>query len=188
MNILENYDILYPKNMIISLLNFLDISDINGFSIKELDMRIKACKILQAEISVEKLNEIMKKIKDVVYINGGEKFLFNNEINPGNTLSCDMFIQILGDKVPYDEDILSNVFSYLVKTNRDFNKNDYIKYFENPETKFFDNLVLNNYSTYDKVITRLNWIKYLQKENLGFSAEQLDNLFKWIDTKKDGVI
>ena len=216
MNILENYDILYPKNMIISLLNFLDISDINGFSIKELDMRIKACKILQAEISVEKLNEIMKKIKDVVYINGGEKFLFNNEINPGNTLSCDMFIQILGDKVPYDEDILSNVFSYLVKTNRDFNKNDYIKYFENPETKitynetyflrmmekiidlisrkqfqaqeFFDYLVLNNYSTYDKVITRLNWIKYLQKENLGFSAEQLDNLFKWIDTKKDGVI
>ena len=150
-NILENYDILYPKNMIISLLNFLDISDINGFSIKELDMRIKACKILQAEISVEKLNEIMKKIKDVVYINGGEKFLFNNEINPGNTLSCDMFIQILGDKVPYDEDILSNVFSYLVKTNRDFNKNDYIKYFENPETKitynetyFFENDGKNN--------------------------------------------
>jgi hypothetical protein len=94
-NILENYDILYPKNMIISLLNFLDISDINGFSIKELDMRIKAFKILQAEISVEKLNEIMKKIKDVVYINGGEKFLFNYEINTGNTLSCDMFIQIL---------------------------------------------------------------------------------------------
>ena len=29
-------------------------------------MRIKACEILQAEISVEKLNEIMKKIKDVV--------------------------------------------------------------------------------------------------------------------------
>ena len=54
--------------------------------------------------------------------------------------------------------------------------------------EFFDYLVLNNYSTYDKVITRLNWIKYLQKENLGFSAEQLDNLFKWINTKKDGVI
>ena len=54
--------------------------------------------------------------------------------------------------------------------------------------EFFDYLVFNNYSIYDKVITRLNWIKYLQKENLGFSTEQLDNLFKWIDTKKDGVI
>ena len=28
----------------------------------------------------------------------------------------------------------------------------------------------------------------MQKEKLGFSAEQLDNLFKWIDTKKDNVI
>ena len=216
MNVLINYDILYPKQVIISLLNFLEISDLNAFSIKELDMRLKACKILQAEISTDKLNEIMKKLRDVIYINGGEKFLFNNEINPSNTLDCEMFIQILGDKVPYDEDILINVFSYLVKTDRKFNKNDYIKYFENPETKinynetyflrmmekiidlisrkhfqaqeFFDYLVLNNFSTYDKVITRLNWIKYLQKENLGFSAEELDNLFNWIDTKKDNVI
>ena len=216
MNILRNYDILYPKNLIISLLNFIEIPDINGFSLRELDSRIKACKILNAGISSEELNEIMKKLKDVIYINGGEKFLFNNEINPNNTLDCDMFIQILGEKVPYDEDILINVFTYLVKTDRAFNKNDFIKYFANPETKvvydeicfrrmmekiidlisrkhfqaqeFYDYLVLNNYSTYDKVITRINWIKYLQKENLGFSAEDLDNLFNWIDTKKDGVI
>ena len=216
MNVLNKYDIYYPKQVIISLLNFLEISDINAFSIKELDIRIKACKILKAEISVEQLNEIMKKLKDVIYINGGEKFLFNNEINPNNTLDCETFIRILGDKVPYDEEILINVFSYLVKTERNFNKNDYIKYFENPETKikynetyylrmmekiidlisrkhfqaqeFYDYLVLNNFSSYDKVITRLNWIKYLQKENLGFSAEELDNLFTWIDTKKDNVI
>ena len=216
MNVLNNFDIFYPKPMIISLLNFLEISDINAFSIKELDIRIKACKILTAEISVEQLNEIMKKLRDVVYINGGEKFLFNNEINPNSTLDCETFIRILRDKVPYDEDILISVFSYLVKTERNFNKNDYIKYFENPETKikfneiyylrmmekiidlisrkhfqaqeFYDYLVLNNFSTYDKVITRLNWIKYLQKENLGFSAEELDNLFTWIDTKKDNII
>ena len=216
MNILNKYDILYPKKVIISLLNFLEISDINAFSIKELDIRIKSCQILRAEISVDQLNEIMKKLKDVIYINGGEKFLFNNEINPNNTLDCDMFIKILGDKVPYDEDTLINVFTYLVKTDRNFNKNDYIKYFENPETKinnnenyflrmmekiidlisrkhfqaqeFYDYLVSNNFSTYDKVITRLNWIKYMQKENLGFSAEELDRLFTWIDTKKDNVI
>ena len=54
--------------------------------------------------------------------------------------------------------------------------------------EYFDYLVLNKVSTLDKLITRLNWIKYLQKENLGFSAEELDNLFKWIDKKKDNVI
>ena len=217
MNVLRNYDILYPKKTIISLLNFIEIPDINAFSLKDFDLRIKACQILTSDINSEEINEIMKKLKDIVYINGGEKFLFNNEINPNNSLTCDMFIQIFGEKVPYDEETLINVFNYLVKTERLFNKNDYIKYFENPETKneynetyflrmmekiidlisrkhfqaqeFFDYLVLNNFSTKDKVITRMNWIKYLQKEKfLGFSAEELDNLFNWIDIKNDGVI
>ena len=123
-----------------------------------------------------------------------------------NYLDIEMFLKILGDKVPYDSETLINVFHYLVKTDRDFNMDDYIKYFENPETKinfdepyylkmmqkiinliskkhfkageYFDYLVLNNVSTLDKLITRLNWIKYLQKENLDFNAEELDNLFK----------
>ena len=216
MNILKKYDVFYPKDLVINLLNFLDIPDINAFSLREFDLHVKACKIIGAEISLKKLNEIMKKLADVIYINGGSKFLFNNNINPNNVIDCEMFIKLLGDKVPYDAETLINVFSYLVKTDRDFNMDDYIRYFENPETKikfdepyylsmmqkiidkisrkqfnvgeFFDYLVLNNVSSLDKLITRLNWIKYMQKENLGFSAEELDNLFRWIDTKKDGVI
>ena len=216
MNVLNKYDIFYPSEIIISLLNFLDIPDINSFSLREFDSHVKACKILMAEITLKKLNEIMKKLKDIVYINGGSKFLFNNNINPKNTVDCEMFIKLLSDKVPYDSETLVNVFSYLVKTDREFNMDDYIKYFENPETKikfdenyllsmmqkiidsisqkhfkaeeFFDYLLLNHVSTLDKVITRLDWIKYLQNEKLGFSAEELDNLFRWIDTKKDNVI
>ena len=215
-NILKKYDVSYPKDLIISLLNFLDIPNINAFSLREFDSHVKACKILVADISLKKLNEIMKNLADVIYINGGSKFLFNNSINPKNTMDCEMFIKILGDKVPYDSEILISVFSYLVKTDRDFNMDDYIKYFENPETKivydepyylsmmqkvinliskkhfqageFFDYLVLNNVSSLDKLITRMNWIRYMQKEKLGFSAEELDNLFRWIDTKKDNVI
>ena len=45
-----------------------------------------------------------------------------------------------------------------------------------------------NESTTDKVISRINWVKYLQKENFDFNAEELDHLFDWIDTKKDNVI
>ena len=54
--------------------------------------------------------------------------------------------------------------------------------------EYFDHSVINNESTKDKVITRLNWIKYLQKENIDFTAEEIDKLFDWIDIKKDGVI
>jgi len=94
--------------------------------------------------------------------------------------------------------------------------NDYINYFENPKDKinfdepyylkmmkkiinlvnslsfkpeeYFDHLVSNNISTEEKVLTRINWIKYIQKDQLPFSAEELDNLFNWIDTKKDNVM
>ena len=214
--ILKKYDINYTPDLVISLLKFLNINDINAFSLREFESHVDSCKIIISKITLKKLNEVMKKIKDVIFINGGSKFLFNNNINQKNTIESDMFIKLLVDKIPYDSETLKNVFHYLVKTDREFNMDDYIQYFDNPEVKieydenyflnmmkkifdlmnkkqfnadeFFDHLLLNNVSTLDKVITPLNWIKYIQKEKLDFSAEELDNLFKWIDTKKDNVI
>ena len=216
MNILNKSHILYPKSKIEEILKFLGIPDINAFSIREFEQYVKACKIIESTIGLKELNNIMKKLKDVIYINGGINFLFNNEINPKEKLDCETFIKILKDKVPYSPETLTNVFIYLVKTDREFDMDDYINYFDNPEARitfdetyylnmmkkiiktisdnqfkvdeYFEHLLLNNISTLDKVITRLNWINYLQKEKLGFSAEELDKLFYWIDTKKDGVI
>ena len=216
MNILNNYNIFYPKTKIEAVLRFLGIPDIEAFSLREFEQYVKICKIIESTIGISELNNIIVKLKDIIYINGGTKFLFNNEINPKNTISCDTFIKILKDKVPYSPDTLKNVFIYLVKVDREFDMNDYINYFDNPQTRitfdesyylkmmkkiiqtisdnqykvdeYFDHLLLNNVSSLDKVITRFNWIKYLQKEKLGFSAEELDKLFYWIDTKKDGVI
>ena len=216
MNILNSYQILYPRSKIEEVLKFLGIPDVNAFSLREFEKYVKACKIIESTIGLKELNKIMIQLKDIIYINGGINFLFNNEINPKDTINCEIFIKILKDKVPCSPETLKNVFIYLVKTDRDFDMNDYINYFDNPETKitfdetyylnmmkkiikkisdnqykvdeYFEHLLLNNVSTLDKVITRLNWIKYLQKEKLGFSAEELDNLFNWIDTKEDGVI
>ena len=216
MHILNNYNIIYPKSKIDSMLKFLGVPDIEAFTLREFEKYIKACKIIETTIGLKELNNIMKKLKDIIYINGGTNFLFNNEINPKNTIDCETFIKILKDKVPYSPDTLKNVFVYLVKVDREFDMNDYINYFDNPETRinfdetyflnmmkkiiqvisdnqfkvseYFEHLLLYNTSSLDKVITRYNWIKYLQKEKLGFSAEELDKLFYWIDTKKDGVI
>ena len=215
-NILNKCNVFFPRNKIDEVLNFLGIPDINAFSLREFEKYVKACKIIETTIGSNELNKIMKKLKDVIYINGGINFLFNNDINPKDTINCDTFVKILKDKVPYSAETLIDVFKYLVKIDREFDMNDYINYFDNPETRitfdevyylnmmkkiiktvsdnqfkveeYFDHLLLNNVSTLDKVITRLNWIKYLQKEKLGFSAEELDKLFDWIDTKKDGVI
>ena len=215
-NILYNYEILYPKKEVEYLVTFLEIPNKDAFSLNELYDYIKACKIMGADIELSELLDILRKLRDIIYINGGAKLLFNNEKNPKNTIDCDTFINIVKYKVPFTPEILKNAFIYMVKTDREFNMNDFNKYFDNPESKitfdesyyqkmmtkiiqkiyqrkfkaeeYFDHLLLYNISTNDKVITRLNWIKYLQKEKIDFKAEEIDKLFNWLDIKKDGVI
>ena len=215
-NILYKYGILYSKKELEFVLNFLEIPNVNAFSLREFDDYIKACIIMETEIELNKLFKILHKLKDIIYINGGSKFIFNNEVNPKNTIDCQTFVNIFKDKVPFSPEILNNAFIYMVKTDREFNMDDFIKYFDDPDSKiiydepyyqkmmkkiiqriydrkfkaeeYFDHLVINNESTKDKVITRLNWIKYLQKENIDFTAKEIDKLFDWIDIKKDGVI
>ena len=217
LNILKNYSISYPKSTIESLLIFLGIQDISAFSLREFEKQVKYCKIITTSLEFSELNEIMKNLRDIVYINDGRKFFFNNSINPKNSVDCETFVKLFKNKgVVYNGEILVNIFYFLVKDDREFNDNDYVTYFDNPNDKinfdepkflnmmrrlmsiisqrnlkpdeYFDFLISYNKSTKDKVITRLNWINNLQKENLKFSAEELDNLFKWVDTKKDGVV
>ena len=151
----------------------------------------------------------MKKLRDIVYINGGKNFFFNNEDK--KEINCDAFITLFKNKnAPYDINILTNVFFFLVKTERNFNENDYYNYFENPDMvinfnephflnmmqklqniisqrnlkpeEYYDFLISKNKSSKDIVLTRLNWINYLQAENMKCTAEELDKFFNWVDT------
>ena len=79
LNILKKSNISYPKETIEELLIFLGIPDINGFSLREFDYHVKNCKILNTNLDISELNEIMKKLRDTVYINGGKSFFFTNE-------------------------------------------------------------------------------------------------------------
>ena len=214
--ILKEHELFYPKEIINSILKFIGIENINSFSLREFIYSVQTCKILQTSLNAEEFNQIFKKLRDIIYINGGSKFLFNNNLNNKSTIDCDTFVKILKDKTPLSEKILIYAFRYLVKTDRDFNMNDYINYFDNPKDKiifdepyflkmmrliinlindmqlkaeeYFDHLISNNISTEEKVLTRLNFIKYVQNDQLPFSAEELDNLFNWMDSKKDNVL
>ena len=216
-NILKKNSISYPKETIEEILIFIGIPDINAFSLREFEQTINVCKILNTNGEITEIKDIMKTLKDIVYINGGKSFFFNNELNPKNTINCENFVNLFISKnVPYDKEALVNIFYFLVKTEREFNETDYNTYFENPESKisfnephflvmmqklqekisernmkpdeYFDFLISKNKSTKDKVITRINWINYLQSENMKSSAEELDNFFTWVDTGKDSVI
>jgi Ca2+-binding EF-hand superfamily protein len=150
-------------------------------------------------------------------MNGGEKFLFDNDINKNkNSLNINIFVKLLKDKCSLDVETLKNAFYYIVKTNRDMTREDYMEFFAKKSrvklydeqyfinmmkkiilvinekfmtsSEYFDRLTSYNESTQDKVISRINWVKYLHKENFDYSAEELDHFFDWIDTKKDNVI
>ena len=54
--------------------------------------------------------------------------------------------------------------------------------------EYFSHLLSYNTSSKDKFITRLNWIIYLKKEKINLTSRDSDNLFLWIDTKKDNLI
>ena len=214
LNILKNNGISYPKETIENILTFLCIPDINAFSLREFEQHLKNCKILTTNLEISYLNEIMKKLRDIVYINGGKSFFFSEG---RNNIDCETFVNLFKNKnVPYETDILINVFFFLVRTNRNFNEKDYVDYFENPDMvinfnephflnmmqklqniisqrnlkpeEYFDFLISKNKSTKDVVLTRLNWINYLQDENMKCTAEELDQFFTWVDTKHDGVI
>ena len=216
MRIIIKYDLYYPKNDILNLLKFIGVENNDCFSLKEFISSVNKCKILQTSVNLKEFNKIFKKIKDIIYINGGSQFLFNNSMNNSSTIDCSTFVKILKEKTKLNEEILIYVFRYLVKTDREFDINDYINYFDNPRDKvvfdepyfikmmkeiinkvysmqfkpedYFNHLISFNTSTEDKVLTKLNWIKYIQNDNLPFSAEELDNLFNWMDTKKDNIL
>ena len=217
MRILKNYELIYIKEKLEEFLKFIGIKNLERFSLREFIHSIHSCKLVNVSIDISEFGIILNQIKDIIYVNGGEKFLFNNEMNKKNTVDLNTFIKLLRDKSSLSIEALKNAFYYIVKTDRDMNIDDYNEYFSqknkksnsydepyfinmmkkivmvmteklmNP-TEYFDHLLSYNISTQDKVINRLNWIKYFQLEKFNFNAEELDHFFNWIDIKKDNVI
>ena len=215
--ILEQYDLVYTKEKLDDILKFIDVNDCEKFTLREFINNIQLCKIINTSMSIAEFSNILSTIKDIIYVHGGENFLFNNEINNKNTIDINSFINLLKDKTNISVDKLQNVFYYIVKTDRSMTINDYKNYFvqkDSNSSKYDDHYFINmmkqiklkmtekkmstfeyfyhllsyNISTQDKVISRLNWIKYLQLEKYKFHAEELDHFFNWIDTKKDDLI
>ena len=213
----DYYEIYYQKEDFEELLKFIEIKNINNFSLQEFINKINLCKLINKNNDLSQFSQILKKINDIIYMNGGEKFLFNNDINKSkDTLDINTFIKLLKEKSNLDITSLKNVFYYVVKTSHDMTRDDYREFFKKKSriklydenyfvnmmkkiilvindkfmtsSEYFDRLLSYNESTTDKVISRINWVKYLNLENFNFNAEESDHFFDWIDIKKDNVI
>ena len=210
-NKLRQYDIVYSRSKIGEILKYIGVDDIYQFSLREFIEKMNKCKILNKELSTEDIINEFNKLKDIIYTLGGDKFFFeNNKI----MITKDEFINKIMSKTNFPYEVLNNIYIYLLKTERDFTKDDYKKYFIEDQRvmddKFDENalreilnriesqkmkideyyshlLSYNNIQTVNN-ISRYDFHKICLMEKYPYSAQEIDHIFDIIDLKKDNYI
>ena len=143
-NILTPFSITYPPHKLIHLLTYINIPNINAFTLNDLFHHINTTKILFTSHNLsllpeqtisDRITSIHTVIKDIIYTNGGISFLFPNTTT--QHLTKQQFTSLLKSPTsPYDEPELSALYDYIVKTDRSFNINDYNLYFSPTHINF----------------------------------------------------
>jgi Ca2+-binding EF-hand superfamily protein len=215
--ILRDFSIVIPREKINQLLIYIEIKPFN-FSLNEFNQNLQKCKIFASEISSDETINIYIKLKDIIYTLGGEAFFFGNNPSPSDSLTKKKFVSLLKSKevnVNYSEEILEVVFNFLTKTERNMTLeefrlhfyetkiNDLSEEFENQAintinakifkmsvkaNEYYDQLLLKKPYRMDNNLTRFDLHKVFSIDGYYFSAEEIDYLFKRIDSKNDGVI
>ena len=130
-NKLRQYDIIYPKNKIGEIIQYIGIENINKFSLREFIQKMNKCRIINKELTTEDIINAFNKLKDIIYTLGGEKFFFENE--KVYSITKDEFFEKIMSKTSFQYETLNNIYIYLLKSERDFTKDDYKKYFVDDE-------------------------------------------------------
>ena len=211
LNILRGFDIVYPRNKINQILQFIDIENPNSFTLQEFNDKMNNCKILLSEMKTSDITEQFLKLKDIIYAAGGQRFLFKDK----NSISKNEFINLFLGQTNFSEETLNAIYFFLIKSDRNFTVQDYKKYFDEDQRTMdyeFDLKVINNFKyaiehanmkvdeyfshllTYNisrdsNVITRYDFHRiFLVEKYFNYSAQEIDHIFDLIDLKKDGVI
>ena len=77
-NKLRQYDIVYSRSKIGEILKYIGIENTNSFTLREFNERMNLCKIINKELTSEEIFSEFKKLKDIIYTLGGDKFIFDN--------------------------------------------------------------------------------------------------------------
>jgi Ca2+-binding EF-hand superfamily protein len=216
-NILREFSIVIPLDKINQILTFIEVNR-NNFTLNDISNGLKKCKILASEVTTEEIISIFNKLKDILYTLGGESFFFIPQAGDKCSLSKKKFVSKLKSKevnVQYSDEILETVFNFLTKTDRDMTLEEYRKHFQETRknildeefeitsinkinqkiykmsirpNEYYDTLLLKKLYRVDNNLSRNDFHRICNLENYDFSAEEIDFIFKRMDTKKDGVI
>ena len=70
----DNYEIYYQKEEFEELLKFIEIKNIQNFPLQEFIDKINLCKLINKNNDLSQFSQVLKKINDIIYMNGGENF------------------------------------------------------------------------------------------------------------------
>jgi Ca2+-binding EF-hand superfamily protein len=135
-----------------------------------------------------------------------------------DSLSKKKFISLLKSKevnVQYSSEILETIFNFLTKTERNLSLEEFRKHFIDTKknkldeefeiiannkfnqkiskmsvrpNEYYDTLLLKKLYRVDNNFNRLDFHRVLNLEGYDFTAEEIDFIFRLIDTKKDNLI
>jgi len=215
--ILRDFSIVIPMDKIHQILIYIEVNK-DAFSLNDISNGLKKCKILASETSSDEIIAIFFRLKDIIYTLGGESFFFNPAEGERDFLSKKKFISMLKSKeinVQYSEEILEAVFNFLTKTDRNLTLEEFRKHFQNTKknnldeefeiiaiskinqrisklsvkaNEYYDNLLLKKLYRVDNNLSRHDLHRVFNLEGYDFTAEEIDFIFKRIDSKKDGVV
>lgn len=215
--ILRDFSIVIPMEKINQILTYIEVKT-TAFSLNDISNGLKKCKILASEITSDEIIAIFHKLKDIIYTLGGEAFFFNPQAGERDSISKKKFISMLKSKevnVQYSEEILETVFNFLAKTDRSLTLEEFRKHFQDTKknplnedfeiiainkinqrivknsvkaNEYYDTLLLKKLYRVDNNLSRHDLHRVFNLEGYDFTAEEIDFIFKRIDTKKDGVV
>ena len=109
-NKLRQYDIIYTKDKIGEILQYIGIENLNKFSLREFIQKMNKCRIINKELTTEDIINEFNKLKDIIYTLGGEKFFFENE--KISSITKDEFMEKIISKTSCQYETLNNIYIY----------------------------------------------------------------------------
>lgn len=123
--ILREFSIVYPKDKLFKILNYLSINPYS-FSLKELSEKMDECKIVFNEITSEDITSSLNTIKDIIFSLKSKEEIFKGK----NNITKEDFTKLIATTgTNLQEVFIHSVYNYITKTDRPMTKEEFTEHF-----------------------------------------------------------
>ena len=213
-SILQGYSISIQKLQMLKVLKFLKISNPNAFSLIDFLKRVKATSFIKPSFKVtqKEIDRCILNIRRALSSLGGIDYLFKEN----DTLSYDDFLNRISPHIKDSVKVLHAVFDFISNSSSTLSKSQYYSHLRTEEESaeynndfdikamtnirnkmysldmksdaYFNHLLSYNICRYENAFTLEEFERLLQLEKYSYTLQDIRNIFRYIDFKRDGII